>query len=221
MSILHNKKFYKSKIGIFYRKWSGRFVGFFELFFDLLLAGRPLRGAIRAADGKRATSDPMRYAGLRMMFKDEKFDSNDSFLDIGCGKGRVLAYMNHIGFKGKITGVEYNPEVSSVAQKWIKKYDNIHVISGDAFDLDFNDYNIFYLYCPFYDEENLRLVETIENTVKHPIKIYYYNDWRFRKYVDENREGWTLKRKGVFFSKGLICYMFVPQRFSIWEYNPK
>lgn len=218
---MNKRKFYNSKLGQLYRKWSGRFVGFFELFYDLWLSGMPLRGAVRAADGKRATSDPMRYAGLREMFKDEQFSENDSFIDIGCGKGRVLAYMNHIGFKGKITGVEYNPVISSVTQKWTEKHDNIEVICGDAFDLDFNDYNIFYLYCPFYDEENQKFVEKIENSVNHKIRIYYYNDWRFRKFVNPDKEGWTLIRNGVFFCKGPICYIYTPQRYSVWEYTPK
>ncbi len=213
-------KFYYTKIGTLYRKLCGQLVSFIELFIDKRNTGTFLHGTIKSPDGKRATSEPIRYGGLKAVFDGAEFGDDDSFLDIGCGKGRALAYMNSIGFKGKITGVEYNPVVAKAAKEWTKSYDNITVIEGDAFDLDFNDYNIMFMFNPFYDEEIQRLIAQIEDTVNHRVTMYYYGDSVCGKYF-AHRECWTKIRRGIFFKKGPICVQYYPTRYTIWEYNPK
>lgn len=212
-------KFYKTKIGTLYRKLCGMLVSFLELFVDKRLAGMSLRTDAKGDNPNRASSEPIRYAGLKALFDGAEFNDDDRFLDIGCGTGRALAYVNSI-FDGSITGVEYNPSVASVAQKWSKQYDNIEVISGDAFDLDFNNYNIIYMFNPFYDDEIKRLISQIEDTVTHPIKLYYYGDIVCGKYFNK-REHWSRIKRDFFFKKGIICVQYYPQRYTIWEYNPE
>ncbi|MBR3150122.1 MAG: class I SAM-dependent methyltransferase, partial [Eubacterium sp.] len=68
-------------------------------------------------------SESTPYCALRKMIGADTFDENDVFADIGCGKGRVLAYMAaEYGFKGKIRGVELNDEVAQLAAEWAKQF---------------------------------------------------------------------------------------------------
>lgn len=216
---MKDNKFYYTKLGTLYRKICGWITSFFEYFIDKKNTGVSLRGTVKSTREKSATSEPIRYAGLKAMFSDEVFDDNDSFLDIGCGKGRALGYINSIGFKGKITGIEYNPDVCSAAQEWAKNYDNINVLCGDAFELDFNDYNVFYMYNPFYDEDILRLIEKIENESKHDVRVFYYGDNKWGKHFAK-RENWQKQKRAWVFKKGIICVQYYPQRYTIWKYTP-
>ena len=45
-----------------------------------------------------------------------KFDTSDIFVDLGCGKGRVLLIASKFNFK-KIIGIEFSPELYLIAQK--------------------------------------------------------------------------------------------------------
>ena len=44
-----------------------------------------------------------------------KFDTSDIFVDLGCGKGRVLLIASKFNFK-KIIGIEFSPELYLIAQ---------------------------------------------------------------------------------------------------------
>ena len=57
---------------------------------------------------------PTCYWNLDEVFKNVKFTEEDSFVDVGCGKGRVLAWWLGKNLPGKATGIELDPFVAGV-----------------------------------------------------------------------------------------------------------
>lgn len=159
------------------------------------------------------------YFTLDRIFKDSTFSENDSFIDVGCGKGRVLAYMVNKGYPCSLTGVELNADVAEYARNWAKRYENVNIISGSAFDLDYNDYSVLFMGRPFEPEMFHKFIDKLETELKHPIKLYYWVDQQSGQYL-KDRKGWEMHiRERLFFLRGFFIY-YSPQGYSIWTYTP-
>ena len=159
------------------------------------------------------------YWVLDSIFKDASIAENDRFIDVGCGKGRVIAYMLWKKYPCSLTGVELNDSVASYAQKWTQKFDNTNIISGSAFDLDYNDYTILFMGRPFEPEMFYTFIDKLESELTHPVRLYYWVDQQSGDYLND-RDGWTmLKREYTFVSHGLFMSR-TPQRYSVWTYDP-
>ena len=91
--------------------------------------------------------------------------------------------------------------------------------SPDAFGLDYNDYNVLFMYRPMETDTFKLFIDLLEMTLIHSIKLYYYVDGQSGYHLND-RPGWTLeKRHNIFFVKGLFIHR-EPQRYSVWTYNP-
>lgn len=159
------------------------------------------------------------YQGLDIVLKDLDLTPDDSFIDIGCGKGRVLAYLLGKGYSCRLTGVEINPQVAEVARSWSSGYGNVEIVEGDAFGLDFNDYTVLFMYRPMDRDAFILFVNLLEMTLTHEIRLYYYADGESGFYLNE-RPGWNLKiREDIYRVRGRYIHT-VPQRYSVWTYTP-
>ncbi len=159
------------------------------------------------------------YWALEQIFDGESFSEADSFIDVGCGKGRVLAYLQSKGVPCKLTGIELNRDVAAFAQKWTERYSGITVLNGNAFELDYNAYTVMFLGRPFETEAFCRFIDRLEENQHRKIRVIYWWDTQSGSYL-ENRTGWNMIRRGVVFkSHGLYMYHY-PQRFTVWEYTP-
>ncbi|MBR4727222.1 MAG: class I SAM-dependent methyltransferase [Clostridia bacterium] len=167
------------------------------------------------ATGSRSTS----YWALDQVIGDDDFSATDAFIDVGCGKGRVLAYMIGRGFPCALTGVELNPEVAAFAEAWAKEYDQITILNGDAFALDYNDFTVLFLGRPFEKETSERFIDQLEKKLTHAIRLYYWWDLKDSGYL-ENRAGWRMLRRGWVFNKRCFFMYSWPQRYTVWEYTP-
>ena len=172
------------------------------------------------SDTKGATgSQSAPYRGLEEVFAEVPITSEDSFIDVGCGKGRVLAYLVSRNAPCRITGIELNPEVASVASGWSSRFPNVEVIEGDAFDLDYNDYTILFMYRPMETDAFMDFIDMLEKSLAHNITVIYYADGQSGYYLND-RPGWKLiKRKEIQRVGGLYIHKD-PQRYSIWKYSP-
>lgn len=219
----YNQTWYmKTKAGQLYRKLSGQIATAFDISKDLKICGKSLTKYVASVDRKvlQATgSQSARYWALDEVFKDMKFSKDDKFIDVGCGKGRILAYMEKIKFPGQLYGIELNPDVAEYAQDWAKKYDNLTIYSGDAFKLNYNDYDIIMLCRPFLEEMYVTFLEKMEKDIKHPVTVILYVDNYMAKYVKDKPQ-WTMHKQEVVFKKGLLAYSYYPVRYSIWTYDP-
>lgn len=164
-------------------------------------------------------SQPSHYRVLEKVFCKYQFTPEDSILDIGCGKGRILAYFTEMGFKGKLTGVELKRDVVAVCKQWTKAYPNIQVIEGNVLELDLNEYTVMVMFNPFGANVLLRLLEKIEHELTHSIQLYYLSDQYYGRHIN-GRPGWQLKHRGWIWKDGSYYLHWTPQRCSWWEYAP-
>ena len=219
----YNQTWYmKTKAGALYRKLSGQITTACDMVKDFKICGKSLTKYVASVDRKvlQATgSESARYWALDEVFKDMKFNKDDKFIDVGCGKGRILAEMERIKFPGQLYGIELNPDVAKYAQDWANRYDNLTIMSGDAFKLDYNDYNIIMLCRPFLEEMYVTFLEKMEKDIKHPVTVILYVDNYMAKYVKDKPQ-WTMHKQEVVFKKGLLAYSYYPVRYSIWTYGP-
>ena len=163
-------------------------------------------------------SQSTRYWMLDAILRGEEFTADDSLFDVGCGKGRVLAYLISRKYPCKVTGIELNEEVAQFAKNWTDKYPNAEIINGSAFDVDYNDYTVLFMGRPFELETFEKFIVKLESIMKHPIKVYSWYDQACH-FLDD-RKGWKLEKRNLFFvSHGLFMFPN-PQRYSVWIYTP-
>ena len=159
------------------------------------------------------------YWGLEKLFKDVEFRGSDHLIDVGCGKGRVLAYLAGMNCAADITGVELNPEVAMTAKQWTKRYSNINVIEGNAFDLDYDTYNKMFMFRPMETGAFIDFITKVEGDMTHPLTLYYYADQQSSYYLNI-RPGWSLmSRAEIIAGHGFFIHP-EPQRYSIWVFDP-
>jgi SAM-dependent methyltransferase len=125
------------------------------------------------------------YQGANYYLLEKVFDhlqtieANQSILDFGCGKGRVLAVAAYYGFS-KITGVEFAKELCDTARKTImpvqQKFPQkiFNVIHANAVDHKIeNDTNVFFFFNPFDEVVMLAVAKNILQSLKeNPREVY-------------------------------------------------
>lgn len=159
------------------------------------------------------------YWVLDEMFKDFHPTANDNIVDVGCGKGRVLAYLIREKCPCSITGIELNADVASYANQWISRYPNAKVEHANAFDLNFDQYTVMFLFRPFEPDFFAKFLDKLDAEITHPLKVFYFADTQ-SGYMLKDRPGWTkLRRQWVWRKYGLYMYP-CPQRFSEWTFTP-
>jgi len=114
-----------------------------------------------------------RVIPLRRLFKKLNIPKEYSFVDIGCGKGRVLLIAAEYGFKN-IKGIEFSSNLTTIADKNILKYKtktksntNFDVITIDAAEYKFNEIeNVFFLFNPFDEVILKKVLDNIHESLK-------------------------------------------------------
>lgn len=168
------------------------------------------------ATGSSATS----YSVLKDIIDINKLNENSKFIDVGCGKGRILASLIHRGVKCKLVGIELNEEVAEIAKSWSKDYDNVEIRCENAFDEDMDQYTDIFLARPFETELFKKYIEKLERELTHETNVYIFVDQLLGDFLD-NREGWNLEKRGIaYFRKGFFV-QYSPQRYSVYKYIPK
>lgn len=192
---------------------------------DYIISGRDLTRTIPSPlnDPVKGTgmtdSQPAHYLILDRVFSLVSITNKDTFIDVGCGQGRVLAYLIKKKADYKINGVELSPIPLKTVEEWTEKYSEIRIISGDAFNLDYNQYTVLFLSQPFYTVTFYEFVELLETQLVHKITLIYLFD-QVSGDILNNRQGWELQhRENIFKIKGLQVTA-VTRRFSIWTYTP-
>lgn len=101
-------------------------------------------------------------------------------LDIGSGVGKFCitgAYYVNAHFYG----VEYRKSLVQVGKHLAKHYElnNVTLLNANILDINFSDYDGFYLFNPFY--ENLEMAKRLNDEVKLEAELYQV----FLKYTDD------------------------------------
>ncbi|MBO4473580.1 MAG: class I SAM-dependent methyltransferase [Clostridiales bacterium] len=164
-------------------------------------------------------SQSTHYIILKRIFSHVTMTEQDSFMDIGCGKGRVLAFLLKRHAPCRLSGVEINEVSGKVAKEWTKKYEQVSVTLGDAFEMDYEPYTILFMGRPFLPKTFLQFIETFEAGLTHPITLIYWVDQQ-SGYLLKDRPGWEMHfREKLSTIRGLKISK-TPQSYSIWTYDP-
>lgn len=101
-------------------------------------------------------------------------------LDIGSGVGKFcIAAASHVD--AHFYGVEYRKSLVQVGKHIAKHYqlNNVTLLNANILDINFSDYDGFYIFNPFY--ENLEKTKRLNDEVKLKAELYQV----FLKYTDD------------------------------------
>ena len=157
-------------------KQQATFRKFFTIILDFLIGFKDLSAEKRSPfyDSGINHTQSIEYDELAQIFSHIKLSKNDVFVDIGCGRGRVINYLLLPQFKGEIYGIEIDPEIALFTQERLKKYRAI-ILCGDALQRVPLNATILFLFNPFNSAELMRrFIDLIEEEYIELKLIYYY-----------------------------------------------
>ena len=154
---------------------------------------------------------PSYYSPLKKIFHLIPNKKKLNFVDIGCGKGKVLLIASLFGFK-KISGIDIHQKLLkiskkniSIFQKTTKKKININLTRIDARHYNIENDNVFYFFNPFsHVVLNVILRAIKKNNKKETYIIYcapktdnYILNSQFKKIAQEtyNTHSFVLYKK--------------------------
>lgn len=155
------------------------------------------------------------YRWMNQIFKSYPLREDAVFVDVGCGEGRVLTYLYLRGFRGKMTGIELDPEIAETARQRTKTCPNIQIRQGNVLECGdiLQDATALYLFNPFNETVLKGFVDLIEAVCDHPLFLYYSHD-RHRQVLDK-RENWYILRRNV-----VKSYYHPNTTYTIYYYRP-
>ncbi len=181
-----------------------------------------IRDQIRGLDFSRevSTKDGIKYGApstARTQHIVRKYFGNnitkeDSIIDIGCGKGKMLTFFAEFPFEN-ICGLEYVQEMVDIAKKnmGVLKLGGIKIIAGDARVYeDFDGFNYFYMSNPFWDDDIMvSLIRNIKKSISRNNRAIHllYNNPRQENILIS--QGMILEKEmPVFFNAKVNVYTF-------------
>ena len=137
--------------------------------------------------------------GLKTLLKINPQARSYSFVDLGCGKGKVLLVAAKAGFN-KITGVEISEKLTEICISNLQKKNitNVTVVNKNVFDFDLlDDHCVYYIYNSFAGPLLEQLLEKLEdkyNGSEQNVFIIYIEprDLKSNKLINLNEEKYQL-----------------------------
>lgn len=116
------------------------------------------------------------YQALSYIFAD-RIKRDDVFVDIGCGKGRVINWWLNQQLTNRIIGIELDEKIAQQTRQRLRGYKNVTIITGDAVQNIPADGTLFFLFNsfgrPVVEAFKQRLFELFGQ--RGGITICYYN----------------------------------------------
>lgn len=137
------------------------------------------------------------YSILYALFQVYELEPIDSFVDFGCGKGRLLFYV-HNRFRASVTGIEMDEQLYQKTLENKKKYlheteirdDSIHVewCSAENYEVKETE-NKFYFFNPFSVQIFMKVINNILHSVGRNRRdvdvILYYPTTEYIQYLEK------------------------------------
>jgi SAM-dependent methyltransferase len=119
-------------------------------------------------------SQSVDYLLLIEAFKLVPFNSFSGvrIADVGCGAGRLLAYLNYINARNFYVGYELNLDLAESARKLFQNNKNIQIKSGNVLN-ERCEHDFYVLFNPFPSDVFIQFLNLIEGF--GPISIMYIN----------------------------------------------
>ncbi len=129
--------------------------------------------------------EPTKAKPFRKLIKIINLPKESTFIDFGCGKGKVLIMASEYGFK-KIIGIEFSPQLYNDAHKnmdiYKKRRDHnsqIEIIEDDVVNYEIKDDDaIFFFFNPFNETVMSKILKNITDSIKRnnrKIWLIYHN----------------------------------------------
>lgn len=140
---------------------------------------------------------------LKIVLKDFNISSQDSILDIGCGKGSAMRTMLKFPFI-KVDGLEISDYIANIATKNFKKLNSNRskIFNCDATQFkNFDAYNFVYLYNPFPSFVMSEVLECLVQSIhksERELVIIYMNPICDNVIVNTG----VFARAGIYFRRG-------------------
>jgi SAM-dependent methyltransferase len=122
----------------------------------------------------------MDYAGIKKVIAFLQLSEDDIFVDIGCGKGRIILYAAIQKIK-KVIGIEYEKNLVDIARKNVASCKalktEIEVIQADAATFSITEGTVFFLNNPFGHKTLLKVLDNIRNSIliyPRKVRIVYH-----------------------------------------------
>ena len=148
---------------------------------------RPSRFKARGAEATQSSD----YRCMDRLFEQLRFNNDDLLVDVGCGQGRVLAYLRRRHFPGRLIGVELDPEVAAEAADRVGETAHTEIRCGDILEQRdlLREAAYFYLFNPFNGKIFSKFIDALEKERTAPVTLIYLFDY-YGEYLRE-RPGWT------------------------------
>lgn len=121
------------------------------------------------------------YRAINTILNHLHLDSSDVFVDLGCGKGRVLCCAAQHSVNSSI-GVEYSAPLSEIAKENVKKLRRsrspVKVQTTEAQTFDYSVGSVFYMFHPFGPNTLREVMKELKKglqRVPRKIRIVYVN----------------------------------------------
>jgi SAM-dependent methyltransferase len=186
---------------------------------DMRICKQNLATKVSSAIEEIHSNAPTPYLMLKRIFNHVTLSAEDSFLDVGCGNGRVLAFLKHKKSCNKITGVETSLQSYQSCKQWTCSHSNINCLNKNVLDISLAGYTVLYLYNPFGEKTLQNLIKKIEDEVRQPLTLIYASDNEYGD-IFLHRCCWQLQKQFICCQYALIFFAQHPQRVSIWKYSP-
>lgn len=192
----------------------------YDFLLDLLYCGHFLQ---KNVDQKIKTtgytsSQSCRYFIIESIFKNLSLHSEGNFLEVGCGQGRVLAFLKQKKTKWQLTGIESNPLALKICHQWADNTE-ITILEKDVFTHNISDYNIFFIGHPFDDNSLSHFIKKIENEVVKKVIVILVLDIKLGNYISQ-RKGWSISQRETIHSYHNLPILPQKNRYTIYHYSP-
>jgi SAM-dependent methyltransferase len=155
------------------------------------------------------------YVIERLMREIVKYESNKTFLDVGCGKGRAMIVAAAYGFE-QITGIDFSKEFCEDTEATIQLYSqknstaHFKVINTDAYYFEIpKDITTIFFFNPF---DGFIMNEVVSNIIKsrnrcfRTIRVMYANPQHKSIFLENGfSEVYYFKKWGFF--EGIILQL--------------
>lgn len=113
------------------------------------------------------------YLNAEIAFTEQKIQSSDSILELGCGYGRILDQLSKKA--SLVTGIDTSLESLKLAQTEMDHHQNIHLVQMNASTLGFNSNRFDGVLC--LQNGLSAFHESPEAVLKEAIRVVRKNGW--------------------------------------------
>ena len=108
------------------------------------------------------------YLIIKRVLNTLNLTENDVFYDLGSGLGRMIISAAIIT-PAVCKGIEFIPEriEQAIKAKQRLALDNLHLICGNVLDQDFSDGTAFYMWEPFSNDTQMKVIKELEKISKN------------------------------------------------------